>query len=204
MITKFTGNGLWFTSDSHFKHSKILEFCNRPFNTIEEHDQTLIHNWNSVVGPDDTVFHLGDFVFGGFPKWKEIRDQLNGHIYLIRGNHDDKQMTAGISTLFEDCLYQARIQIDGRTVYLNHFPFLTFAHWNCDKYPKDQLHFALSGHTHIRNNDTGFDSRFAECYLPTQYDVGVDFNNFTPISWEEINNKISYQIDNHCNLQCWM
>lgn len=87
MITKFTGNGLWFTSDTHFKHSKILEFCNRPFNTIEEHDQTLINNWNSVIGPDDTVFHLGDFVFGGFPKWKEIRDQLNGHIILIVGNH---------------------------------------------------------------------------------------------------------------------
>lgn len=70
-----------------FNHKAILRFCNRPWESIEEHDQALIENWNSVIGPDDTVFHLGDFVFGGFPKWKEIVEQLNGHIYLIRGNH---------------------------------------------------------------------------------------------------------------------
>lgn len=87
MITKFSGSGVYFTSDTHFNHNSILKFCNRPFETIEEHDNKLIENWNSVVGLDDTVFHLGDFCFGGAPKWKEIRSQLNGHIILIVGNH---------------------------------------------------------------------------------------------------------------------
>lgn len=204
MITKFSGSGLWFTSDSHFNHNSILKLCNRPFDTIEEHDQMLINNWNSVVSPEDTVFHLGDFCFGGAPKWKEIRQQLNGHIILIVGNHDDKNRTMGTDALFDYVSYQMRITVDGHTVYLNHFPFLTFAHWNPEKYPKEHLHFALSGHTHIRKGDTGFDAEFIKMYLPTQYDVGVDFNNYTPINWEEINNKINYQIDNHCNLQCWI
>lgn len=204
MITKFSGADLFFISDTHFNHKSIIELCERPFNTIEEHDQKLIDNWNSVVGPEDTVFHLGDFCFGGAPKWKEIRDQLNGHIILILGNHCMKNRTAGTDLLFDYVSQQMRIEIDGRTVYLNHFPFMTFAHWNPDKYQKEHLHFALSGHTHIRRGDTGFDAQFIQHYLPTQYDVGVDFNNYTPISWEEINNKINYQIDNHCNLQCWM
>ena len=204
MITKFSSKGLWFISDTHFHHSKILEYCNRPFNTIEEHDQALIDNWNSVVKSEDTVFHLGDFCIGGAPKWKEIRQQLNGHIILILGNHDWKNKTAGTDLLFDYVTQQMRIEVDGRTVYLNHFPFMSFAHWNLEKYPKDQLSFALSGHVHIKKNYEGSDAPLLNNYLPTQYDVGVDFNNFAPISWEEVNNKINYQIDNHCNLQCWM
>lgn len=195
MITKFTGNGLFFTSDTHFNHANILRFCNRPWESIEEHDQALIENWNSVVSPDDTVFHLGDFVFGGFPKWKEIAEQLNGHIYLIRGNHDDKQMTAGIQTLFEDCLYQARILVDGKTVYLNHFPFLCFGHGDPKIY-KDSYSIQLFGHIHSGPNSTSADVSRSSILYPTQYDVGVDNNNYCPISWKEVNEKIQKQLKN--------
>lgn len=123
---------------------------------------------------------------------------------LIRGNHDDKNLQASLSPLFEDILYQARIIIDGRTVYLNHFPFLCFAHWNPEKYDFKSLSFALNGHLHTRKNDTGFDSQFLKNFLPTQYEVGVDMNNFTPISWEEVNRRITYQIENNCNLSHWL
>lgn len=196
MITKFTGDGLFFTSDTHFNHKAIIGFCNRPWRSIEEHDQALIKNWNSVVSPDDTVFHLGDFVFGGFPKWKEIVEQLNGHIYLIRGNHDDKQMTAGIQTLFEDCLYQARILIDGRTVYLNHFPFLCFGHGDPKIY-KDSYSIQLFGHIHSGPNSTSADISRSSILYPTQYDVGVDNNNYCPISWKEVNEKVQKQISDY-------
>lgn len=178
-----------------FNHKAILRFCNRPWESIEEHDQALIENWNSVIGPDDTVFHLGDFVFGGFPKWKEIVEQLNGHIYLIRGNHDDKQMTAGIQTLFEDCLYQARILVDGKTVYLNHFPFLCFGHGDPKIY-KDSYSIQLFGHIHSGPNSTSADVSRSSILYPTQYDVGVDNNNYCPISWKEVNEKIQKQLKN--------
>ena len=116
MITNFPESGVFFTSDTHFNHKSILQLCNRPFNSIEEHDQKLIENWNSVVGVEDTVFHLGDFCFGNAQKWKEIRNQLNGHIILIIGNHDVKQVSQGIASLFDYVTMQMRITINGRTV----------------------------------------------------------------------------------------
>ncbi len=204
MITKFSGNNLFFTSDTHFGHQHIIKLCKRPFNTIEEHDQKLIENWNSVVGLEDTVFHLGDFGFGGTQKWKEIRNQLNGHIILILGNHDMKNASQGALDLFDYASQQMKIQIDDRTVYLNHFPFLTYAHWNPEVFSRESLAFALSGHTHIRKGDTGFDAQFTSLYKPTQYDVGVDFNEYKPIAWKEINRRIQYQLDHHCNLTNWM
>ena len=204
MITKFPGNDIYFISDTHFCHENILKFCNRPFSNIAEHDKVLINNWNSIVKSEDTVFHLGDFCFGNFSKWKEIREQLNGHIILIRGNHDDHSMTTGAEKLFDYVTYQMRISIEGRAVYLNHFPFLCFAHDNVELYSLNNLAYALSGHTHIRVNNTGSDKKFTELYKPTQYDVGVDFNNFSPISWETINNRLQYQIQNNCNLEHWL
>lgn len=195
MITKFSGDGLFLTSDSHWNHSRILKFCNRPFNTIDEHDKALIDNWNSVVGMDDTVIHLGDFCFGGAPAWRKVREQLNGHIYLIKGNHDDCNMNASIEKLFEDVLYQARIIVDGQTVYLNHFPFLCYAHSDPKLY-KD-YYINLFGHVHSYPGATGTDiSRLINLY-PTQYDVGVDNNNFTPISWEDVKQKINNQVNQY-------
>ena len=194
MITKFTGEGLFFTSDTHFNHNKIIEFCKRPFESIEEHDKTLIDNWNSVVGIDDTVFHLGDFCFGGSPKWKQIREQLNGHIILIKGNHDDKNLQQSLYTLFEDVLYQARIIVNGRNIYLNHFPFLCFAHGDVGIY-KDSYSIQLFGHIHSGPNSTSSDLKRSSILYPTQYDVGVDNNNYKPISWFEIEKIINSQIE---------
>ena len=77
----------WWTSDSHFSHSNILEYCKRPYDNIHEMDEDLIKRGNDVVGEDDTVFHLGDFCFGNK---KYYTSRLNGDIILIKGNHDDK------------------------------------------------------------------------------------------------------------------
>lgn len=195
MITKYSGDGLWFTSDTHFCHNNILRLCNRPWDNIDEHDKALIDNWNSVVNPDDTVFHLGDFVFGGAPKWKDIRQQLNGHIILIKGNHDDHSLQQSLYSLFEDVVYQARIMIDGRTVYLNHFPFLCFAHSDPQIY-NDSYAINLFGHVHSRIGTNGYDTGRLQYLYPTQYDVGVDNNTYTPISWQNVDNIIKKQIEN--------
>lgn len=195
MVTKFTGNGLWLTSDTHFGHEAIIRLCNRPFSTIEEHDKALIDNWNSKVGIDDTVFHLGDFCFGNIQKWKNIRDQLNGHIILILGNHDMRAMSQNVASLFDHVAQQMRITVDGRCVYLNHFPFLTYAHGDPEIYTNDGLFYQAFGHVHSRPNNTGYDSGRLQYLYPTQYDVGVDNNNYAPISWKEFNNIISKQIE---------
>ena len=72
MNYKFDGSRVFFTSDTHFNHTNIIRFCNRPFKDVTHMNETIIANWNSVVGPDDIIFHLGDFCLGGSAEWKNI------------------------------------------------------------------------------------------------------------------------------------
>ncbi|MBQ4059987.1 MAG: metallophosphoesterase, partial [Lachnospiraceae bacterium] len=106
MNYKFDGDKVFFTSDTHFYHSNIINFCGRPFKNVEVMNETLIANWNSVVGPDDIVFHLGDFCLGGSAEWTNILNRLNGKIYLIVGNHDIKNLRQGYYSRFEHIAMQ--------------------------------------------------------------------------------------------------
>ena len=63
MNYKFDGDKVFFTSDTHFYHANIINFCKRPFANVETMNEALIENWNAVVGANDIVFHLGDFCF---------------------------------------------------------------------------------------------------------------------------------------------
>lgn len=194
MVTKYPESGIFFTSDTHFGHSKIIDYCKRPFSSIEEHDKTLIQNWNNVVGQDDTVFHLGDFAYGNSQFISNIIKQLNGNIILIKGNHDLRNMNPTLYNIFSDVVYQARILIDKQTVYLNHFPFLCFEHGDINLY-KDNYSVQLFGHVHSGPLTSSEDVNRLNILFPTQYDVGVDNNNFTPISWIDVKNKIKQQIN---------
>ena len=185
-----SGEGLWFTSDTHWHHSRIIEFCNRPFTSIEEMNEKLIENWNSVVKPGDTVFHLGDFCFGGSQAWNSILDQLNGNILLIKGNHDEKSLRQGYMLRFKWVGYQLHLLIEDHSIYLNHFPFLCYGGTYHD-IPTWQLF----GHVHSGPGANGKDIDRLQYLFPTQYDVGVDNNNFTPVSFEQIKTIIDYQIN---------
>lgn len=81
-------NRSFVIGDTHFGHKKVIEFesVKRPFETIEEHDAELVKRWNSVVKKKDTVWHLGDVLFGKGSF--EILGQLNGVKKLVMGNHD--------------------------------------------------------------------------------------------------------------------
>lgn len=91
---------IWITSDTHFGHANIIQYCNRPFKDIEEMDETIIQNWNSVVKPGDKVYHLGDVYFGDGERFLSNFARLNGKKRLVIGNHDDiKRKIAGKVTL---------------------------------------------------------------------------------------------------------
>ena len=191
--------GIWFTSDLHFGHKNILKFCKRPWDTVEEMDEGLIQNWNRVVGKDDLVFNLGDFAFATNGRWKELLNQLNGHHYLILGNHDvvrwpgDKTME-----LFEGVSHQMILKIDGRTVYLNHYPYLCFGGaWRKLEYAVYQLF----GHVHSGPNCNGADTDRLINLFPYQYDVGVDNNNYTPVSWQQVQEIINKQVEDSIEAQ---
>lgn len=188
-----SGEELFFTSDTHFHHENIIKFCNRPFTDVQEMDNILVERWNKVVPVDATVFHLGDFAWGGYNAWKNVREQLNGDIVLIKGNHDQKNMTATAEKeLFSFVTYQLSIRIGGRALYLNHYPFLTYA--GVYRIEKDMV-WQLYGHTHSGPySNNGKDLTRLQMTFPTQYDVGVDNNDFRPISWVEVCEKINKQV----------
>ena len=185
-------NNIFFTSDTHFGHANIIKYAMRPYENVDQMNEDLIKRWNSVVGPDDIVFHLGDFMFGNINRFWEYRSRLNGKIYLIHGNHDYKLMCEGnIEEGFEDICAQMNICVDGQKIYLSHFPFLTF-----DGIFKDKPSWQLFGHVHSNKNHlyTSPDMPRLNYLLPTQYDVGTDNNDYTPVSFAQVKEIIEKQI----------
>lgn len=174
---------IFFTSDTHFGHKNIIEFCKRPYSSTEEMDQKLIDNWNAVVGPTDDVYHLGDFCFHGPQRWWELIGALHGRIHLILGNHDLKYIDKGILYMFCEVVHQKVLCLSDRLIYLNHVPFLCYG-------GDERGNIQLYGHVHSGPNSISRDlPRLKMCY-GTQYDVGVDNNYYKPISLADILQKI--------------
>jgi len=102
-----TMSNTFLISDTHFCHANILTFRNklggflREFKSIQEHDEFLIDAWNSVVGVNDKVYHLGDIGFFNASKMKEIFSRLKGTKVLIKGNHDILKLSA-YAEVFKD------------------------------------------------------------------------------------------------------
>ena len=186
-VMKFDSpDNIWFTSDTHFGHKNISRFTKRPWNSTEEMDEGLIKNWNEVVGENDIVFHLGDFAFASNGRWKELIEKLNGRIYLILGNHDITRWPGdSIMDLFEGVYPQLVIVIGQKHFILNHYPLLCYG-GACRNPPVYQLF----GHVHSGPNITNLDSDRLKYCFPFQYDVGIDNNNYRPVSAYEIIEKI--------------
>ena len=175
---------IFFTSDTHFAHGNIIKYCNRPFIGVSEMNRELINNWNSVVTDDDIVFHLGDFCFGSKNQWKKFREKLNGKIYLIQGNHDreDEIYCEGFESI-DDIVqlgYYDEETEGWATLILCHYCLTTWpGQW------KGALH--CFGHSHTSpNSKSQSDHDYISNRALPSYDVGVDNNNFTPISYEEL------------------
>jgi calcineurin-like phosphoesterase family protein len=163
---------LFFTSDLHFGHEKIIQYCNRPFSTVEEMDEALIANWNLKVPADGKVWLLGDIFFCSASRASEILSRLNGKKHLVFGNHDRMiRNQFPIQKLFEKIypdLHEDKI--DNIPVVMCHYPMLS---WNRAFYGSFMLH----GHVHSSEPTNGTNRR---------YDVGVDANIYAPVSWADI------------------
>lgn len=118
----------YFIADTHFGHKNILKFDNRNFETIEEHDNTLIKNWNNTVGADDDVFILGDISWHNVTKTIEIVKSLNGIKHLIVGNHDKKLLKdKEFRSLFVEITDYKELSLpDGKGIVLCHYPIPCF------------------------------------------------------------------------------
>jgi calcineurin-like phosphoesterase family protein len=164
---------LWFSSDHHFGHGKISVYCGRPF-FGKELDDFLISNWNSKVKKDDIVYHLGDFGFGSRYFLGGLRDRLNGRIHLILGNHD-KAIKGDFVQRFESVSHYKEVKVQHPPIWLIlfHYPI---QNWNKRHFGSIHLH----GHSHGKSEQ-----------VKNRIDVGVDTQNYTPVSLDEILQKVS-------------
>ena len=187
-IYKFDTDQVWFTSDTHFGHENIIRYCGRPFRNAEEMNAELIRRWRETVPDDGIVFHLGDFAHGGSRLWNDILCTLTGRKYLILGNHDIKNLRQGYMNRFEFVTQQMTIRVSGQHIVLNHNPFLCYGGSYRDVWQ-------LFGHVHSGPfSHTGLDHPRLKMLFPFQYDVGVDNNDFRPVSFAEVKSKIEAQV----------
>lgn len=167
---------IYFTSDTHFGHANIIKYCSRPFSSVEEMDSTIINNWNSVVLPKDTVFHLGDFSFHPPEKNLEILLSLNGSKILIAGNHDKNfsKSSAMKGLTFKAPYYELMFKDPSKKsgknkIVMSHFPMEEWTDCSRGSY-------MLHGHCHGNLKRSEY----------RRLDVGVDPNNFKLLSLDEV------------------
>ena len=137
------------TADVHSGHAKIIEWCSRPWSSVEDMEEGLVQRWNETVMPQDRVFILGDLAMDtpNFKKEVEILrrrlsivPKLHGELHLLPGNHDvchpqvhPEPRRMKLTPLYEEVglviheptLMRMVVEPSGSSwhVLLNHFPY---------------------------------------------------------------------------------
>ena len=152
----------YIIADLHFGHGNIIKYCNRPFlrGDSEEMDRVLIQNWNLVVRPEDTVYVVGDFVFGRRTRpWWEYDDILHGQKVYFHGNHDrfDNMLA----------LDQLDLMVGGEKFLLIHDP---------TQVPEDYQGWIIHGHVHNNHPFISFRTR--------RVNISADVIGYRPVDLE--------------------
>lgn len=162
-----------FISDTHFFHKNIIGYANRPFEPtpegIQQMNQTIINNWNACVKKEDTLMHLGDVALNcSKAELKELLSKLNGHKYLILGNHDMRETEqwwrdVGFEEVFSfPIIYKKWYILSHEPLFLN------------EKIPYINIHGHIHQHT------------MSGPYI----NASVEQTNFYPLSWKDIERKV--------------
>lgn len=167
-------SNIWFTSDNHFYHKNIQKFCptTRMGSSVQEMNELLIRNHNSVVGQSDTVYFLGDFSFGTTDETFNVLQRLNGKKHLIFGNHDKViRNQISIQKQFESCQDYLKISIAKQKVVMFHYPILEWESMHHGAYHLfGHVHGNMMQHPHGRSMDVGIDARPSGDMMPWNWD----------------------------------
>ena len=156
---------IFFIADTHFGDDNIRRYENRPFDTVEQMDEVIVKNWNSVVSDGDIVYLLGDFGAVGYEK--EILSKLNGTKYLVKGNHDEKSndeyRDAGFKEVYDlPVIFRNFWILSHDSIYVNsNMPYAN-----------------LFGHVHA--------NPVVRDYSSQHFCVCVERIDYTPVEFEEI------------------
>ncbi len=184
----------FWTSDWHLGHQRIHEFEPGRMilgDTIEERDRELIKRFNSIVGPDDDLMVLGDVAMGDISYSLPLVANFVGNLHLVPGNHDrcwigdkrsrnwqDRYEAVGFNIVPEQC----EALIGETLVNVCHFPYTGESDSDReDRYTGFRIPESdtpiIHGHVHGAWKTNG-----------RQFNVGIDANEFFPVSDEEIEN----------------
>lgn len=156
---------IWVISDTHFNHKNIIEFCNRPYKYAKEMDWDMVDKWNSVVKPQDHVYHLGDVYMKAAPGYmNNLLDNLNGKKRLLLGNHDDGKDKV-LCSHFEKIMLWRDWRDFG--ILMSHIPL----------HPNNIIKDRINVHGHIHQNKSPEGPYRCVC---------VEQINYTPINIEEL------------------
>lgn len=171
---------IFYTADLHFGYLPLVE--KRGFSSVEEMDESLIRAWNRVVGPEDTVYLLGDIGWNEGHVPCRTLARLNGRKHLVRGNHDTGYVDAPLLyRYFESVTDFLEIDDGGEHLFLSHYPML---------YSKPKG-YMIHGHLH---NSPQFHDILAQ--MPRILNAGVDVNDLAPVTLAQLiaNNERFYSI----------
>ena len=167
----------FYISDLHLGHYNIIRLCHRPFASVEEMDETIINNWNSVVTDTDNVYIGGDFCYKSGKDPVEYLQRLNGHKYLLIGNHDKSLLKDSAARRYFESIKDIMNITDGdNRIVLCHYPMVEW-----DGFFRGTLH--LYGHIHNNTSNATYDivKNISNCY-----NIGADVLGFTPRTLNEI------------------
>lgn len=164
----------WVASDLHLDHRNIIKYCNRPFRSLEEMNETLVKNWNDSIGWFDRVYYLGDLARRRHEYWLR---RLKGMLIIVKGNHDSRLPDVPVIEGIFDYFIIHRFNV---TVALIHDP-------NKASMIKEPYDWLIHGHVH--NNAPHIDEG------RKRINVSVDVTGFKPMpldfillalrNWEE-------------------
>lgn len=165
-------NKTFLIGDTHFYHKNIINYCDRPFETVAQMNEQLIRNWNKVVKRDDRVIVVGDFALCGREQIIQIGKKLNGKKTLILGNHD----RASIKTY-----YEAGFE------FVSQYPIVLDEFYIISHYPKYVQPKGIYSniYAHVHNDET-----YLDC-TARSFCVSAERINYTPIDFNLIKERMN-------------
>ena len=171
---------VFFTSDYHFGHKRILEMDNRPFSDIENMADVIIKNHNQLVKPTDTIYILGDFSLCNATRTRAYLERMNGNKHLIKGNHESSVMgNAKTRALFTGIYDKLEIKLHNKYINMDHY---SYHQWNMSHHGAWMLH----GHSH------GGDDYNKNYKI---LNVGINLHDYKPLSFEQVSEYMSGKQD---------
>jgi len=161
---------IYFIADLHLDHDNIRKYCNRPFKSTKEMNDAIMENWMKRVKKQDTIYILGDVCMKPTEMLVDQLKYLYGEKHLIIGNHDKHNLNH-LSPCFKSIQIYKEIKYKDILFAMFHYPMES---WNCS------YHGSVHLYGHVHNSET------LNPKIVNRFNVGVDVNNFAPVSIDEI------------------